>query len=194
MKGLIQNMILLFSVAFLLSSCGVTEVACVDNGNCAEGQACVAEVCLDVECLSSSECGLQQYCDTVDSYSCLSGCEMDADCMAGETCNEGTCEVYGCRDTQLDCFIGEVCNSATGICEQDPGAHCAECTTNDACGSDGACFTFETKAIVGYCLVECSVDDECPRGYNCSDPTGTGTGQNYCSAWCPLYDEMGYLI
>ena len=178
--------------ALLLTSCSVSTVPCLDNGNCSEGQACVAEVCMDVECLSSSECGLQQFCNTA-KYTCDAGCEINADCMAGETCEEGSCEVYGCRDTQLDCFIGEVCNVSTGICEQSPGQHCEPCG-GQSCGTGAECFTFETDAVSGYCLVECSGDEECPRGYSCSDPTGAGTGQTYCSAWCPVYDELGYLL
>ncbi len=174
--------------ALLFTSCGSQSVSCFDNGNCPEGQACLAEVCMDVECLSSSECGLQQFCNTAH-YTCDAGCEINADCMAGETCKEGVCESYGCRDTQLDCFIGEICNLSTGICEQAEGQHCESCS-GISCEEGAACFTFEVGAVNGYCQVECSSDDECPRGYDCGPYEGT----NYCFGACPLYDALGYLL
>ncbi len=79
-------------------------VPCSKNSECEVGQVCLEEECKTVECISSAECDIGKHC-TAD-YTCTAGCEEDTDCLAGETCNDGTCEAYGCRNTQLDCGYG----------------------------------------------------------------------------------------
>ncbi len=77
------------------------------------------EACADVDCVTSADCDIQQYC--TEDYSCKLGCGGDDDCLAGQSCDMGThqCEAYGCRDTQLDCDYGEKCDSTTGQCYVD---------------------------------------------------------------------------
>jgi hypothetical protein len=169
---------------------------CRDASDCTveAGQlaACIRNACEAVECLSSADCALGSWCPAADGdFSCKPGCETNDDCHAGESCSaEGTCEAYGCRNTNLDCWIGEVCNQATGECEESPEPHCAVCngvgewefedqgtldpcddewTGHGGCGGDGAqCGPF-TDGGDQYCMVPCGADDSCPRGYTCQD-------------------------
>lgn len=164
--------------------------ACVDHGDCAAGEGCLGGSCEAVECVSSESCDLRSFCD-LNSYTCRDGCEEDADCVAGELCDTEVhqCAPYGCRDTQLDCYYNEVCVQSSGWCELDPDPHCKPCTSDAVCG-EGNCFQFDTAAQT-YCLLYCDSNEDCPRGYECADAAGDGT--LYCTAWCPTYDELGYL-
>ena len=105
---------------------------CYDASECSaedgELATCVEGYCKDVECLSSSDCPLDTICDVEgNDYECKDGCNTDADCRAGKTCEDGQCEEYGCRSTVLDCDRGEFCNEETGECEEAEGAYCTEC-------------------------------------------------------------------
>ena len=193
------------AVSFLvLASCATeAEPACIDNGDCGEGQACLLETCQDVQCLSSSECGIREDCDD-ETYVCRAGCLESDDCQAGEECNAGTntCEVYGCRDTDLDCSIGETCSQATGECITDDRGHCDRCEPDmwgDPSGTcrsaDAFCLGWEGEPD-SFCLLQCEAPTDCPRGYECVD-----TGQDFdfdgrsdaiCSAYCPLLYENGW--
>lgn len=192
-------MTLLFGLLVLLAGCEQGAPECVDNGGCPEGQACIEDQCEEVECVSSSQCSLHQFCDT-KAWVCRQGCGDDDDCRAGETCDaaDHKCKRYGCRDTQLDCEIGEVCDEGTGECTVDPRKHCTRCDPMEEllgtqpCGPKGYCWLFEQNAEMGYCLQQCNQsNDNCPRGFTCEDVTGYG--DFYCSAWCPLLLENGWI-
>jgi hypothetical protein len=173
---------------FLLA-CGGATVPCVDNGQCSEGQACIAEACEDVDCLTSSECAIQQYCDS--SYSCSTGCEQDTDCRAGETCNAvaAQCQTQACRSTELDCEVGQYCNESTGTCDSAQG-YCDTCNPNNlfSCGNSGYCLSWNDPNV-GYCWNYCDSQSDCPRGFDCYDP-GLGS---VCIADCPWLLENGYM-
>lgn len=104
---------------------------CGNSAECAEGQLCLKNECRNVDCLTSTDCDIEQYCS--EQYSCERGCETDEDCFAGDECNTAaqTCESYGCRETQLDCEIGEFCNVPTGECYADDAPHCRTCLIDD---------------------------------------------------------------
>jgi hypothetical protein len=181
----------------LLVSCTGTmvPVECVDHGDCHQLQACVQGSCTEVDCLSSSQCGLHETCD-VTTYSCAVGCGDDADCLAGEACNLQTqqCESYGCRATDLDCEIGEFCNLASGECYTDTSPHCEPCDSwSSPCPSGSECYTFDAATGEQYCVSDCNPDDSdaCPRGFECID--ATGWGDFGCVAWCPTLLENGFL-
>jgi hypothetical protein len=164
---------------------------CVDAGQCGDMQACIESRCTDVECLSSIDCGLEEYCNTeANAYTCASGCISDSDCPAGKACDTDAnpCETYECRSTDLDCSWGEFCNPSSGECERASGDHCSTCDPydffgNGGCSDSASCFTFDYYATTGYCLEACQTEDDCPRGYECGDVTGLG--DLYCFAWCP---------
>lgn len=181
---------LLWGSLFVLSGCNRAP-ECVDNGQCGRGQACVANECVDVECVNSSACSLEQYCD-LTTYACKDGCELDEDCRAGEICGTQSrqCESYGCRSTELDCALGEVC-TASGTCQRASGAHCQACYDpyfGSGCGSNATCYAFDEAGIESYCIVNCTSNDQCPRGYECFDVTGYG--DKGCFSWCPTTNQL----
>jgi hypothetical protein len=150
----------------LLAACsGAGSPDCTDNGQCGEGQACVGQACTDVECLSSEQCDIQQYCRTKDeSYACTDGCVLDEDCAAGESCDVAhrRCTSYGCRSTVLDCPVGTTCNASTAECEAWDGALCQEtCDVYDQprCSAGATCQAFTTGE-------SCERDADCAEG-NC---------------------------
>ena len=125
---------LVLLTASLLGSCGRGRSGepCYETADCpaeeGELKACVSGQCEGVDCLSSSDCPMGSIC-SVDSFDfeCQEGCNSDADCLAGSTCQEGQCADYGCRSTVLDCDLGEFCNETTGECETAEGAYCSAC-------------------------------------------------------------------
>ncbi len=181
----------------LLACGGDSEVPeCIDNGYCAEGQACVDDECVDVDCLTSAVCDVGEYCNA-KTYSCVDGCLEDTDCIAGETCDTETrtCEAYGCRDTTLDCAIGSSCNQQTGEC-QDLGA-CQTCNQNnvDSCTTPGTYCLDIYLEREGFCYPECDRNGECPAGFYCYPgwPVGLLQTADVCIADCPYLSEAGYL-
>ena len=198
----------------------LAEGECATAEDCADGLQCIDAACVQVDCTTSAECPFNSYCD-VQAYTCVDGCREDADCLAGFACDDvaNTCVETGCRDTQLDCAYGELCDEATGECVEDTRAHCQTCdalSTNpnqcdggdcfywggEACNSAADCDPgYECEQVPGlgkichadYCLVTCnpSVEDACPRGFECGDVTGMG--DNYCYADCNYMTQNGYL-
>jgi len=68
------------------------------------------DISLGDECEISSDCGLNEYCDT-DSCECKSSleCEKDDDCWSGEICEEGICVLADECDSNSDCDDDEEC-------------------------------------------------------------------------------------
>lgn len=168
---------------------------CIDHGGCPAGNACIEGACEPVQCLTSSDCNLHEFCDA-RSFACRAGCSDDGDCYAGETCDTATkeCVEYACRSTDLDCEIGEFC--VDGECEKDDAPHCQACDPYDSrsCPQGSDCWVFDSQTLDAYCLVRCERDggnDQCPRGFECTDVTGMGDFA--CSAWCPTLVENGWL-
>ena len=197
--SLIAVLLGVLTAGTIVSACaggGEPIAACVDNGDCSEGEACLLDVCEPVQCLSSTQCGIREYCDD-ETYVCRAGCLEDTDCRAGEACNTGTntCEAYGCRDTQLDCAIGETCNAVTGECVFDNSGHCDTCQPDpwgfEPSGSctnrNAVCGSFIDAPDQYFCFQPCTAPgqpDACPRGYECID-NAFGDGFPYCIAFCP---------
>lgn len=158
---------------------------CQVHAECADGQGCVLGQCEDVECLSSSECAIEQYCNQ-ESYNCTPGCEFSEDCYVGDRCDalSNTCVTRRCTDTQRDCDGGERCDQATGECYLDPGPHCEPCNGQGQCGANAECFAFSGGGG-GYCFVECNPEavEACPAGFQCTLVNGS---LHYCVSFCPL--------
>ncbi len=138
---------------------------CTDHGQCGELQACLNEECTDVDCISSSDCPLHNYCKTEESrFECVGGCESDDDCIAGEQCHAdyGTCEEYGCRSTDLDCPVGSTCDESTGDCVAADGLCQRSCDVYAAsnCGAGNSCQVADWGD-------ECERAQDCEQGYAC---------------------------
>jgi hypothetical protein len=104
------------------------------------------------------QCGIEQYCSADNT--CVGGCEVDGDCMFGDTCTDGACVASECTDTHLDCSLGEFC-SPNGECYEAGGYYCRDCEETEDCGGGG------NYCYAGYCGVECESQSDCPAGYGC---------------------------
>lgn len=177
-----------------LLSCTTTKAPeCNDNGECGDGEACVAQLCKQVGCVTSADCGLQSFCNPL--YECESGCELDSDCNAGESCNtdEHECSPYGCRSTELDCAYGEFCDTESGECEER-GQDCETCNPNnvESCGNDAYCFALTTGGD-GYCFNFCDDEADCPRGFQCLEVSDSPAFEKVCFADCEYMTENDLL-
>lgn len=197
----------LFAVfALTLGSCGGAPAPgqCNDDGDCDDLNACIEGVCQPVDCLRSTDCRIREYCDE-RTYVCRAGCSDDTDCIAGESCDvsSNTCEPYACRDTQLDCAIGEFCSAVTGECTRDPADHCGRCEPDffgfdprGTCRDPQAfCLTFDQEDF--FCLMQCELPTDCPRGFDCVDSgqdfNNNGRTDSVCIAYCPTLRDNGWL-
>ncbi|MBW1881429.1 MAG: hypothetical protein JRJ84_23990 [Deltaproteobacteria bacterium] len=193
----------------LLSSCNQwgDGGGCVDDGECEGLAICdpVTAQCREVDCTSSAQCALGNHCDAT-IHTCVTGCDADSDCLAGESCNTATsaCETYGCRTTELDCSYGERCDTSSGSCYQDSDPHCL--LSNDF-SAQLACI-YDYSGVLGcwgdidtygnctgnlYCLLPCNTSDAdpCPRGTNCVQAFQNDTS-TYCYGDCPYLIENGF--
>jgi len=191
----------LATLGLVIAACGRAPAArdansCADVSECeaepGELAACVDGDCEIVECLTSGDCPVGSFCDSEDSYECLEGCNNDGDCLAGEQCNDNSCQERGCQSTELDCKHGEFCNSDTGVCDPWPGNFCTPCNSVDTgeyvwddqntisncddeylghatCGGEAVCLNSETGP--GDCYPPCGDGDACPYGFFCGDIT-----------------------
>ena len=153
---------ILLALAFCFTACNSSKpddaVAsgsiCANSSDCPSEELCVENTCQQVDCVTSLDCDLAQYCS--EDYECKAGCTEDTDCFAGDSCNTETkeCESYGCRDSVLDCGIGEFCNEMTAECYQDARGHCQSfCNWNEVAygeNTNGECANFDLGS--GSCM------------------------------------------
>ncbi len=175
---------------------GETELGegqCIDNGDCFEGEGCVDGSCAAADCIESSACALDSYCDA-EAKTCLAGCQEDADCGAGTRCEAGTCVERGCRSSELDCQVGEVCNLSNGSC-WTPRASCRSCALDPlSCGGGSHCLLFEgQEESEASCYDECSTQSDCPAGFSCSAINFGAFEVKLCYADCSWLRGEGWL-
>ncbi len=150
-------------------------------------------------CTSDLQCELGQVCDTnrgscvagcrrdgdCAGTSCRCG---DVPCACtGSTpeelarCTLGTCDPNFCSNDTF-CRFGELCaplpdagvtrNTCYSDYDFDRRPYCARCTSGggvDTCGrGPNFCIT-DTRTASTYCGADCSMGQQCPRGYGCRD-------------------------
>jgi len=157
---------------------------CTDNTQCTGEEACIRGKCKPVDCLSSRECDIEQFCDP-QAYTCVDGCQYNSDCHPTDRCDPTTltCVPRQCRDTATDCPGGAFCDTDSGECYPDPDPDCARCSSSDQCGPTGTCYGWDSHG--GYCFLTCNPEDAqaCPAGYSCSL---VNQAAYVCVGYCPL--------
>jgi len=150
------------------------KAECEQNLNCPADQVCTDGKCAARLCLDSSTCPMETFCSDEDG-TCKGGCQGDRDCYPYHRCDEdGRCVENGCRNTSLDCGLGQFCNELTGECFDAGGAYCHTCEVDSDCGGSSFCLDIGAPGGQRYCLVDCSMGQECPRGYPCVDIVNGG--------------------
>lgn len=180
-----MNRALFLFLPVALLGCEVTQTTagdCTDHGQCGEMQACIEFTCTDVECITSADCPLHNFCDQEeDRFLCLAGCESDNDCIAGESCDPEThtCEEYACRSTELDCPVGHTCNATTGDCTAVAALCRQSCDVyamGNSCGGGTSCQVTDWGDETS-----CSRDQDCEVGFLCDPFLAEHTSCNYDS-------------
>ena len=150
-------------------------------------------------CTSDIQCELGQVCDTnrgscvagcrrdgdCPGTSCRCG-EVPCACTGSTPeelarCTLGTCDPNFCSNDTF-CRYGELCapqpdagmsrNTCYSDFDFDRRPYCARCTSGggiDTCGrGPNFCIT-DTRTASTYCGADCSMGQQCPRGYGCRD-------------------------
>lgn len=163
--------------------------------------------CFETGCADGQVCNADGVCVPVDPP----GCQSDAECAAGQTCDvaTGTCVTIpppGCQ-SDADCQTGETCDVATGVCTPiDPPPACngeITCTTpaptcpagevplvDNGCWID-ICVPLQACGVAPSCEVlnteeNCLLSVGCDpvySGVNCTSPDGSpcSMGQGQCT-------------
>lgn len=161
-------------LAFALLALAGCRKECEQNLNCPASEICTDGKCVMRACADSNTCPMEHFCSD-ESGTCVAGCQSDRDCYPYHRCNdEGRCVENDCRNTALDCAVGQFCNELTGECYDSGGAYCAACDIDDDCGGTNWCLDIGAPSGQRYCLVDCSLGQECPRGYQCTTITRAG--------------------
>lgn len=149
---------------------------CVHDADCPE--RCINGVCVTAECNRNSDCPYGERCSDLG---CVSGCDVDEDCAAGDICSAGECQRAECQQTSSDCEYAERC--VEGACLAEDFPHCEPCgysdwqtspngvqecilynlsaqgscdwQQNSGCEGDQTCFPADGQGLVdeGICLV-----------------------------------------
>ena len=119
--------VLLLLQACIFASSNRSDQQCENHAQCVDGFSCVHNRCRLVDCISSFDCPLKEFCNA--DFQCASGCNQDLDCFSGERCSQGECIPYECRTSELDCLIGERCIEQKCV-EVEPSP-CDPCTYAD---------------------------------------------------------------
>lgn len=137
-----------------LGDCKVVGDACVEQADCEGCQTCTEGFCLgnlDLECQSSLECEIGEYCALVLGDACASKCEglEDNMCYSDSDCADD--EICGYLDNGWD----------VGYCEENL---IIPCETDDDCGACAVCVDNECK---GTGAVMCEDNEDCPDDQFC---------------------------
>ena len=161
-----------------LGTCGYPAGCCNGDGDCAQGELCVAGQCRSAEvegCWRDDQCAAGQACEGQSACACgdsactatpgfcgLPGvcCIADAECGAGGVCRGGSCVAAraapGCFDDAA-CGTGEACAGAS-LCACG-ASDCAVPTTA------GRCLAEDDRCCVS--ASDCGAGELCVEGRGC---------------------------
>lgn len=158
--------------------------ACVDDSECAGGEACVSGACVArAECTQATDCAT--------GFTCQQGqcrCSSDRACAANQACVQGRCETRAPCTTEANCPAGQRCEPTQGLCHPPcrlptdcaPGVDptlapllftCREGDCLRPCVGDAACgagFVCEAGACT---RAPCTTRTDCPAGQYCTSAT-----------------------
>ncbi len=143
---------------------GACQLACVNDGQCTTGQACVAGACVaGCRGTGGNACAGSNVCTSTDATvgACVQ-CTSNAQCGGNKpTCTLGSC--VAC--TSDNAVIGNACPSSSNpYCTS--GGSCGKCTQSSDCTALGAIHAGTScNATSGACQSGCFQDSDCTNGY-----------------------------
>lgn len=165
------------------NTCVPTETGhCYDTSDCTSGQACVENVCRNLEdvCQFTYQCaGSEEVC--VDNH-CTGICTEDSECGSGQHCLNSYCVADPTECTSTDqCSGGAHC--VDGRCLVGC-ASSAECSSGEVCGEDSFCRPAWAPSPF------CDDNSDCREGHvchmgACRTPCPTGTADE-----CQRFDSQ----
>lgn len=219
----VRRILLGFTAVALLWGCDAeAPKPAPDNGakpckgvlDCAVGQGCVQNVCVDLPC--GGRCGVDELCIdnacfAMDGLSCVQDPSV---CAAGFRCSQASGECQRECVTDLDCTAEGFgsCNVQEGVCGEctfnsdckDANAptcdtsvsRCVGCVANEDCRVAGQAQGLQCDPVTQTCESGCNRDDDCASGLRCSGATENAPGRCIeCSpetelSDCPLASRM----
>ena len=176
-----------------LSACQGMFGNCVEDKDCATGEACVSGSCQSsafATCRTESDCPTGNFCP---SGQCLPDCTK-LGCGGGQTCNTGThlCDFIvktapsngggtnGSSSGSIGNSSGNGGSSSSSSGTTVSTDYCASCTTGADCGG-GNNFCLTDSAGNNYCGTDCSAGQSCPSSATCEqilDQANNPVGSN----------------
>ena len=142
--------------------------SCVPTGT--ESRTCDPNSCWSTGCPAGQACTAEGTC--VPSTPPPLSCDDDSDCAAGCFCLGGACEETSVCTADAECPAGQTCDEPrmtcepiTGTCYSAPGPNC---TAAPACAPGELAEVGANGCYTGLCLPEASCPDDPPRP-ECSD-------------------------
>ena len=102
-------------------------------------------------------------------------CDVDDDCIAGESCRDDVCQAQPC-DSDGDCADSERCNATTGFCELPAGSTLYASCSDDGLQCEGA-QRCDAHNICGQICDANDVGSACRAGEFCENDEPAGGDQ-----------------
>lgn len=193
-------------------STDVTDGATCRNGAGAQG-ACQTGTCVvactnNADCDDSNACNGVETCDTTGNGTCQMGSAPN--CDDGLDCTTDSCDPFsGCQsvgdDSACDDSIGcttDACSTTSGCSNAPDAASCDDsnpCTAN-ACDVSSDCLTTDLPdgtacqngsgdnglCSAGTCNVACTMDSDCDDGNPCNGDETCDTANGSCQLGTPI--------
>lgn len=137
-------------------------VACADNADCRDSDSCTIDTCLNPG-QSNASCSNEPAPNTCGDRECgVYGCSNCGSCSAGESCNDGYCE--------LPCSDGTVSGSCNGV---GSAQYCNDGTLEDSdcrtCGCQSLYSCLSTDGETYFCKFDESICVKYPDHPLCPD-------------------------
>ncbi len=183
-------------------------MSCDTNQDCPEDMFCDSTQgqCIELgKCVRDQQCPFGQVCTARGL--CIPGCHDSGDCELGLTCRDGACHATGC-DNDAFCDYGQFCDLEADTCVLAVGPYCDPCQPTSVSnpyrcgpGPNFCVMTNNDPSLEPFCGVDCSDNQPCPNGYDCSliltAPESSCRADEDCSSLdCHINegDEVGFCL